>query len=73
MIQVKQWDANVGGPDVHKTLGSMVSHRASRAMVVTTSDFTNQAYDIQRDGSPVDLWNGARLDAEIRKHMMGDR
>ncbi|MCE2508983.1 MAG: restriction endonuclease [Nitrosopumilaceae archaeon] len=69
-IQVKKWRGNVGGPDVHKTLGSMVSHRATRALVVTTSDFTNQAYDILRGGSPVDLWNGQRLANEFREHLI---
>lgn len=69
-IQVKKWRGNVGGPDVHKTLGSMVSHRATRALVVTTSDFTNQAYDILRGGSPVELWNGQRLANEFREHLI---
>ncbi|MBI1657807.1 MAG: restriction endonuclease [Thaumarchaeota archaeon] len=69
-IQVKRWRGNVGGPDVHKTLGSMVSHRATRALVVTTSDFTNQAYDILKGGSPVELWNGQRLANEFRKHLI---
>lgn len=69
-IQVKKWNANVGGPDVHKTLGSMVSQKATRAIVITTSDFTNQAYEIQKSGSPIDLWNGKRLNAELRTHLM---
>ena len=70
VIQVKKWSANVGGPDVHKTLGSMVSHNATRAIVITTSDFTNQAYEIQNAGSPVELWNGKRLVSEMRRHLM---
>ena len=70
VIQVKKWNANVGGPDVHKTLGSMVSHRANRALVVTTSDFTKQAYEIRDGGSPVELWNGRRLVNEFRAHLV---
>lgn len=69
-IQVKHWQAPVGGPDVHKTLGSMITHNATRAMVVTSSDFTNQAYEIQRRGTPVELWNGSRLRDEFRHHLM---
>ncbi len=69
-IQVKKWTGNVGGPDVHKTLGSMVSLGATRALVVTTSDFTNQAYEILKGGSPVELWNGQRLANEFREHLM---
>ena len=69
-IQVKHWQASVGGPDVHKTLGSMFTYGANRAMVVTTSDFTKQAYEIQRLGAPVDLWNGAKLREEFRRHLL---
>ena len=69
-IQVKHWKASVGGPDVHKTLGSMVTFGATRAMVVTSSDFTNQAYEIQRMGAPVELWNGSRLRDEFRQYLL---
>lgn len=69
-IQVKHWQASVGGPDVHKTLGSMFTYGANRAMVVTTSDFTKQAYEIQKRGAPVDLWNGAKLREEFRRHLL---
>lgn len=66
-IQVKHWEASVGGPDVHKTLGSMITYNANRALVITTSDFTNQAYEIQKRGAPVVLWNGERVKEEFRK------
>lgn len=69
-IQVKHWQASVGGPDVHKTVGSMITFGANRAMVVTSSDFTNQAYEIQKRGSPVELWNGSRLRGEFRQHLL---
>jgi hypothetical protein len=69
-IQVKHWQASVGGPDVHKTLGSMMTFGANRAMVVTSSDFTNQAYEIQKRGSPIELWNGSRLRDEFRQYLL---
>ncbi|NIP62210.1 MAG: PEGA domain-containing protein [Nitrosopumilaceae archaeon] len=69
-IQVKHWRAAVGGPDVHKTLGSMMTFGANRAMVVTSSDFTTQAYEIQKRGSPVELWNGSRLKDEFRQYLL---
>ena len=69
-IQVKHWQASVGGPDVHKTLGSMLTFGATRAMVVTSSDFTNQAREIQRRGAPVELWNGSKLRDEFRQHLL---
>ena len=69
-IQVKHWQASVGGPDVHKTLGSMITFGANRAMVITSSDFTNQAYEIQKRGSPVELWNGSRLRDEFRQYLL---
>ncbi len=71
VIQVKHWDGKVGGPDVHKTLGCMPTFSAQRAIVVTTSDFTNQAYEIQNLGSPVELWNGEKLKDKIRQYMLG--
>ena len=70
VIQVKHWQAAVGGPDVHKTIGSMVTFGANRAMVATSSDFTNQAYEIQRRGAPVELWNGERLRDEFRQYLL---
>lgn len=69
-IQVKHWQASVGGPDVHKTLGSMITFGANRAMVVTSSDFTNQAYEIQKRGAPIELWNGSRLRDEFRQYLL---
>ena len=69
-IQVKHWQASVGGPDVHKTVGSMITYGANRAMGVTSSDFTNQAYEIQKRGSPVELWNGSRLRDEFRQYLL---
>lgn len=69
-IQVKHWQASVGGPDVHKTLGSMVTFGATRAMVVTSSDFTNQAYEIQKMGAPIELWNGSKLKDEFRQYLL---
>lgn len=47
VVQAKKRNNNVGGPDVHKTLGRMPAFSADRATTVTTSDFTNQAYEIQ--------------------------
>ena len=68
-IQVKHWKLPVGGPDVHKTLGSMLTYGANRALVVTTSDFTNQAYEIANT-TPVELWNGERVREEFRNHLL---
>ena len=69
-IQVKHWKANVGGPDINKTLGSMMIYGANRALVVTSSDFTKQAYEIQRRGTPIELWNGKKLRDEFRQHLL---
>ncbi|MDD9809285.1 MAG: restriction endonuclease [Thaumarchaeota archaeon] len=70
VIQVKKWDSPVGGPDVHKTLGCMHTFSANRAIVVTTSDFTNQAYEIRDRDTPVELWNWDRLRDEARTHLL---
>ena len=70
VIQVKKWNSNVGGPDVHKTLGCMPTFSANRAIVVTTSDFTNQAYKIRDRDTPVELWNWDTLSDKVRKYLL---
>lgn len=71
-IQVKHWRAPVGGPDVLKTLGGMVTSEANHAIVITTSHFTNQAYEIQKRGAAVDLWDGERVKEEFRKNFLSN-
>jgi len=70
VIQVKHWRNNVGSPDVQKTLGSMFKYQANQAIVITSSDFTNQAYEIRDGSTPLELWNGQKLQEEIKEYLL---
>jgi len=62
VVQVKKWAPRnlVGNQDVRSVVGSLHTFKASKAILVTTSDFTEQAYE-QAKGAPIELWNGAYL------------
>jgi Restriction endonuclease len=47
VCQCKKWKSSVGSKDV-RTLGAMAHYGAQRAIVVTISDFTRDARDLQR-------------------------
>lgn len=70
VIQVKHWKNNVGSPDVQKTLGSMFKYKANQAIVITSSDFTNQAYETMDGSTPLELWNGERVQQEIEEYLV---
>lgn len=54
---------NVGGPDVREIVGSVIAHRCDYGVIVTTSDFTDEAkatnHDLGRNA--LALINGDRL------------
>ena len=62
LIQCKKYKEknNVGAPTVQRTLGSMYKYEASKAIIITTSDFTKQAW-IQAQKAPIKLWNKRKL------------
>jgi len=66
VVQVKKYAAEnkVGAPDVQKLLGSMWKYKATRAIFITTSDFT-QAARAQTANAPIELWNGRKLYEEF--------
>ena len=70
VIQVKHWKNNVGSPDVQKTLGSMFKYGANQAIVITSSDFTNQAYETMDGNTPLELWNGEKVQQEISEYLV---
>ena len=69
VVQVKKWAPHnlVGAPDVRSTLGCMHTFGASKAILVTTSDFTEQAR-IQAKGAPIELWNWTYLRQLLAKY-----
>lgn len=62
VVQCKKYDVNnkVGAPEVQRTLGSMHRYNASKAILVTTSEFTKQART-QALKAPIDLWDRKKL------------
>jgi restriction system protein len=56
VIQVKRYSyANkVGNRDIQRLLGSMWKYKANKAIFVTSSDFTDFAYE-QAVGAPIEL------------------
>ncbi|WP_079990709.1 restriction endonuclease [Haloarcula sp. CBA1127] len=63
-IQVKQYSEgnNIGRPTIQQTIGAMAQVGADKAMVVTSSGFTNSARQASQElGDAVDLINGGAL------------
>lgn len=64
IIQVKQYkqDNKVGRPDIQKTLGTLSTDKATRAIVVTSSSFTKPAItEATKAGHQIELVDGAYL------------
>ena len=70
-VQVKRYaaDNKVGSPDVQIVLGSMFKYKANKAILVTTSDFTDAARKQARD-APIELWNYRMLCEKIEKYLL---
>jgi len=71
-VQVKRYkpSALVGSAEVREVLGA-VWGKAEKAVLVTTSDFTEEAY-IRAQDAPIDLWNYGKLAEVIEEHLMGE-
>ena len=74
-IQVKKYSPgnNVGNREVQMILGAMQLRtiRATKAVLITTSDFTIQARE-QAKECPVELWDGAYLSLLVQKYFCQD-
>jgi len=70
LIQVKKYFQGklVGNREVRDTLGA-VWNKADKAILITTSDFTEQAYE-QAKGAPIELWNYRALEKYIEKYLV---
>lgn len=61
-IQAKRWKDTVGRPVVQSFAGSMESHRAKKGVMITTSTFSRDAYDIlERFERKIVLIDGKQL------------
>ena len=70
-VQVKRYTYgnNVGDRDVQKLLGAAWKYKANKSILVTTTDFTRQAYE-QAKEAPIELWDKNYLYGLIRKYML---
>jgi hypothetical protein len=70
-IQTKKYSKgnNVGNRDVQRLLGAMQlsTIKASKAILITTSDFTVQAIE-QAKETPIELWDGNYISELFRKY-----
>jgi restriction system protein len=61
-IQAKKWNSPVGQPVVAQFNGNLDRHKASKGVIITTSDFTPEAKEfIERVGKKIILVNGSTL------------
>lgn len=64
IIQCKNWTGTVGQPEVRDLYGVVMSERANKGILITPSDFTEQAYEFAK-GKNIELVNGKILDTII--------
>lgn len=64
IIQCKNWTGAVGQPEVRDLYGVVTSERANKGILITPSDFTEQAYEFAK-GKNIELVNGRILNTII--------
>jgi restriction system protein len=71
-IQAKRWTANVGRPAVQSFVGSLEGHRARKGVLITTSDFSQDAREyVQRIDKKIVLVSGRQLTELMIDHNVG--
>lgn len=64
IVQCKKWDSSVGQPEIRDLYGVVMDQRANKGVLITTSDFTSQAYDFAK-GKNIELIDGTVLKSLI--------
>jgi hypothetical protein len=69
-IQVKKYGEKnrVGVKDVQQALGAMYSVKATKSILITTSNFTGPCQE-QAKGAPIELWDKERLHKEVMRYI----
>jgi hypothetical protein len=67
VVQCKRYSGTVGEPVLRDLYGVMHHHRASKGILITTSNFTRQAREFA-EGKPIDLVDGNSLRALLIKY-----
>lgn len=71
-IQAKRWENTVGRPEVQKFAGALQGQRAKKGIMITTSTFSQEAYDYaSRIDSKIVLIDGERLAQLMIDHNLG--
>ena len=70
IIQCKNWNTPVGQPAVRDLYGVVMDQRANKGILITPSDYTQQAYDFAK-GKNIELINGSAL-RRIIAETLGD-
>jgi restriction system protein len=71
-IQAKRWDRTVGRPDVQAFAGSLEGQRARKGVMITTSQFSQEARDyVTRIEKKIILIDGERLTQLMIDHGVG--
>ncbi len=61
-VQAKRWNGTVGRPIVQAFAGSLEGHRARKGVLITTSEFSQDALDyVQRIEKKIVLIDGRQL------------
>lgn len=68
IIQCKNWTSSVGQPEVRDLYGVVMDQRANKGILITPSDFTQQAYDFAK-GKNIELINGKILNTIIENNI----
>jgi len=67
IIQAKRWNSNVGSREVRETVGAMPMYRATKAVVITTHDFSRSAYEVCQRTPNLELINMEKFHKLILK------
>lgn len=57
IVQCKNWQGSVGAPEIRDLYGVVMDQRANKGILITPSDFTEQAYEFAK-GKNIELING---------------
>lgn len=71
-LQAKRWQNTVHRPEIDKFIGSLTRKRARKGVFITTSDFSDGAYEaVQNLDIKVVLIDGAQLAELMIEHNLG--
>jgi hypothetical protein len=68
IIQCKNWQGTVGAPEIRDLYGVVTDQRANKGIIITPSDFTEQAYEFAK-GKNIELINGTVLNALVNEYL----